>query len=121
MTALADIDLDQLVADVRAFAELAPDFTYRAWNGSTACQYFPDRLNPCGCIIGAALAEQDVDVTTLPAHPIRRLLADWGGDLVEHTAVDRLTAVQHHQDIERTWSEAVEKADFEALGVARHV
>ena len=63
----ADVNMSMLVADVRAFAKLAPDFKYTHNTDtdddgtfSSVCSYPPDEYNPLGCIVGAALREQGV-------------------------------------------------------------
>ena len=63
----ADVNMSMLVADVRAFAKLAPDFKYthvevRDEDGTlgSTCVYDADKYNPLGCIVGAALREQGV-------------------------------------------------------------
>ena len=111
----ADVNMSMLVADVRAFAKLAPDFKYthvavRDEDGtmSSTCTYKPDEHNPLGCIVGAALREQGV----VPGHDRSiRTLFNVHTQTHQYRLVCWLAEVQWEQDHGATWRDAVASAN----------
>lgn len=112
------IDLQELVANVRKLAKEYPDAKYRSPDGG-GCYYtrgtVVDGPEAPGCIVGQAL----------PSHVMDRLIEvdNEGsgnipyvlGDALD-TDYDRgvflwLDVVQSHQDLGKTWSEAVREGD----------
>lgn len=111
----ADVNMSMLVADVRAFAKLAPDFRYTPIVGagyggtwSSRCSYAPDEHNPLGCIVGAALREQGV----VPGQPREiRTLFNEPTHVHQYRIVQWLAEVQWEQDHGSTWRDAVAAAN----------
>lgn len=111
----AEVNMSMLVADVRAFAKLAPDFKYthvavRDEDGtmSSTCVYEADEYNPLGCIVGAALREQGV----VPGHARSiRTLFNVHSQTHQYRLVQWLAEVQWEQDHGATWRDAVASAN----------
>ena len=115
MTQLHDIDITQLVDDVREVAAERPDYTYP----SAECVYFWEDGTPA-CIVGHAFVRQGLtfeDVGTRWAGNSSDILTIFGevlgqGTFNEHmTQLEWLQLVQHEQDCKATWSEAITNAD----------
>ena len=112
----AEVNMSMLVADVRAFAKLAPDFKYthvevRDEDGTlgSTCVYDADKYNPLGCIVGAALREQGV-VPGPDARSIRTLF-NVHTQSHQYRIVQWLAEGQWEQDHGTTWRQAVASAN----------
>lgn len=121
----ASITLLQLIEAIRQVAAGEPDFVYDTADRTASCDYAPNALNRCGCIVGEALA-----LLGVPRERLARLdmmaagngqINSWGtrplagvlADLVEPDALYSywVILVQTAQDGGRSWAEAVAYAD----------
>jgi hypothetical protein len=113
---LAELDLDRLVADIRAIAEEHPHHAVEE------CTYFGNVVHTPNCIVGNALARQGITYDDL--HEITRngvilapnsarfdsIAADLG---IEHDdpQVRWIRRVQAWQDTRVSWAVSVHEAD----------
>lgn len=99
-------DTTSLANKVREFAAKYPDKIYKqnSQKGGALCNYFPDKKNPYGCIIGFAARMTGQSLDEVVPGSISNYVPD-GND------VYWLVRVQKYQDDGETWSDAVRLAD----------
>lgn len=119
------MNLKQLEVAVRELAKANPDFVYsRGEEENTVASYAPDKRNPQGCIMGAALrVAWDGSVPVIAdimrareGEPITYILADLGlVGMAERNddGAQWFLRVQQSQDDGHTWADAIEWADSE--------
>ena len=116
---LGDIDLTDLIAQVRELAADNPEFVYKKQAG--ACTYWPDDDNPQGCIVGAGLKNLGFntskglysDFVDRQPHVTCNSWRAWAGKNDRQRRWVR--CVQAEQDAGATWGRAVKLADLEWL------
>lgn len=114
-----------LIREVRAVAELAPDFNYRdqGVDDSLDCSYFGRNIgDPSGeaCIVGQAFTRLGGAPDGLAEYELNPEGTDTGiisvlkRFKIEHTRAESrwLEATQHNQDRGYAWGLAVEQADI---------
>src|SRR5688500_4678844 len=121
------IDEAQLIEAIRYVAATEPDRIYAVADPhghSLACNYRPNQNNPCGCIVGEALAFLGVPAELLAELDLlqqRTVPAAWRAPALASVLDDRLTTaalksgwvalVQAGQDTGLRWADAVRAAD----------
>ena len=118
----------EVIAEVHKLAAAHPNFTYRPIKGDS-CSYLPDRINPHGCIIGAALTalgcpreallehEGSGVGVMLPATVLSRSWASANGCPPQVAIIGTaheskwLQYVQSGQDSGMSWREAIQSAN----------
>ena len=107
-----DIDLDDLITEVRRIASENPNFVYN----QMVCKY-QVRGKP-SCLIGQGLHAIGVDTAVLKAFDdredseIQTILVDELGFDVEDARIYWLSATQSAQDCQTPWGKAISQADF---------
>jgi hypothetical protein len=114
----------ELIDAIRQVAATEPDRVYKTDSSQSACSYLPNALNPCGCIVGEALALLGVPREVLSQADrlgMTALGSEWGSPrlaeiLEEYVTTEALEspwvcAVQEAQDLHEPWDAAVEGAD----------
>jgi hypothetical protein len=117
MTTPLPITEQEFETTVRALAAANPDFVYTDPDSEVGgCSYFPDEMNPQGCIIGAALREHGL-ISDDPSDS--EDIDGTGAFVVLHSLLDFpevsdswFQLVQSNQDQGASWSEAVRLADM---------
>ena len=126
------VNLDTVIANVRALAEAFPLRIYRSPANATSCQYRPSKQDDgkfSGCIIGEALRASGISTAGLDKQvPRSPAEAPKGTGIAAHllhrgfdtndTRVMWLKRVQGAQDIGAMWRDAVRSADAQGMDIA---